>query len=93
MDDNAFQLPIELERITVPAETAFDVFSAPDTSKVDPILAQVRAHIDAFIPGRTVKTAKGRQEIKSFAFTVTKAKGAIKEAGKKVAAEALDAAE
>ncbi|MDP2358690.1 MAG: hypothetical protein Q8M31_21905 [Beijerinckiaceae bacterium] len=90
MDDNAFNLPIELDRITVPAETAFDVFSAPDTSKVDPILAQVRAHIDAFIPNRTVKTAKGRQEIKSFAYNVARAKGAIKEAGKTVAADAKE---
>jgi peptidoglycan DL-endopeptidase RipA len=90
MDDNAFSLPVELDRITVPTESAFDVFSAPDTSKIDPILANVRAHIDGFIPKRNVNTVAGRKEIASVAYKVAKAKGAIKEVGKKIAADAKE---
>lgn len=80
----------ELDLITVPAESAFDVFSALDTSKVDAILDQVRAHVDAFLPTRDLSTKTSRQEIASFAYKVSRAKTAIETVGKEVAADAKE---
>lgn len=72
--------------VTIPRADALQVYTTPGAIK--PYLDQVRAEIDAFQAlGTTVDTAKGRQSIKSFAFRITRTKGALKSIGDVLAAE------
>lgn len=69
------------ELVTLPAGDALAVFTSPDA--IDPILARVRAEIDAFVPD--ISTTKGRKEVASIAHKVAKAKTFLDDAGKKLA--------
>lgn len=72
------------ELITVPApDTALSVFST--LAGIEPYLATVRKHIDAFVPDMTTK--KGRDAIKSMAARVTRSKTALDDVGKVLVAD------
>ena len=72
------------ELVVIKNDDALAVFS--DKAKLDPILAKVRAHIDAF-EGGDVATEEGREKIKKMAFAVTKSKTALEAVGDKIAKE------
>ncbi|MDQ0505993.1 hypothetical protein [Xanthobacter agilis] len=74
---------MDLELITIEPQTALAVFTKDGA--LDPYLARVREEIDAFAPD--MSSAKGRSEIKSFAFKITKVKTHIESVGKDLAAE------
>ena len=71
------------EVVTVPRETALQVFSAEQG--LDPYLAKIRAEIESFVPD--VSTAKGRKEIASIAYKVAQSKTALDNVGKDLVAE------
>ena len=76
----------EHDIVTIPRADALKIYTTPGAIK--PYLDQVRAEVDAFQAlGTTVDTAKGRQAIKSFAFRITRAKGALKSVGDLLAAD------
>ncbi|MFG1417214.1 hypothetical protein V5F38_05295 [Xanthobacter sp. V0B-10] len=69
---------MDLELITIEPQNALSVFTTP--AALDPYLSKVRQEIDAFRPD--ISTTKGRAEIKSFAFKITKVKTYLDGAGK-----------
>lgn len=69
------------EIAVIPSETALQVFTTGNG--LDPYLHMVRAEIDAFVPD--VTTAKGRSEIASMAFRVSKIKVYLDGVGKDLA--------
>lgn len=74
--------------VAVPKQSdAMVIFSVADASGVDPLLAMIRARIDAFV-APDLKTAKGRKEIASFAHKIAQSKTALEEVGKALADEA-----
>ena len=75
---------VSTELVTVPKGDVLSVFTEPGA--VDPILARIRQEIDAFTPP-DVSTAKGRDEIKSFAFKITRSKTYLEKLGKELADE------
>lgn len=72
------------ELVTVPKGDILSVFTEPGA--IDPILARIRQEIDAFAPP-DVSTSKGRDEIKSFAFKITRSKTYLEKLGKELADE------
>jgi len=76
MTQQTDNLPITLEGIP-PAE----VFKP---SKMDEILAGIKAHVDSFVPDLTTK--KGRDEVVSLAYKVAQSKTAIDNLGKDLTA-------
>lgn len=73
--------------VSIPAGDALAVFTTE--GKIEPVLAGIRAKIDAWLPRRpAVDTAKGRDEIRAFAHRVTKSKTELEAVGKELAAEA-----
>lgn len=62
--------PDSTELVTIPVETALDVFTDP--AKLDGVLQQIRAKVDAFVPD--LSTAAGRDRVKSFAFKISQSK-------------------
>jgi hypothetical protein len=62
--------PDSTELVTIPADTALDVFTDP--AKLDGVLQQIRAKVDAFVPD--LSTAAGRDRVKSFAFKISQSK-------------------
>lgn len=83
---------IDTELVTVPeVKDALALFSAKDAKGIDTLLNQVRGKIDEFIKARpSVITASGRDEIRSFAFKVAKAKTSLEKVGKALADEQKD---
>src|ERR1700722_6819633 len=76
------------ELIAIPTpQNALVVFTSDGGKDLDPLLAEIRSHIDAFV-APSVDTKKGRDEIASFAFKVIKSKTALEKVGKTLAAEA-----
>lgn len=71
------------ELIIIEPETVFEVFTKEGGTA--PILAKVRAAIDAFVPD--MSTAKGRDEIRSMAHKVARSKSYLEEQGKRLADE------
>lgn len=72
--------------VTIPRADALKIYTTPGAIK--PYLDQIRSEVDAFQAlGTTVDTAKGRQAIKSFAFRITRTKGALKSIGDVLAAD------
>lgn len=69
------------ELVTINPTDVLTIFTTPKA--IDPILARVRAEIDAFKPD--ISTATGRKAVASMAFKVAKAKTRIEEAGKALA--------
>ena len=74
--------PIQ-ELVAVPTENALQIFT--QEGAIEPYLAMVRKHIDAFVPD--MSTADGRKDIKAFAYKVTRSKTALDAAGKKIVDE------
>lgn len=75
------------ELVIVPAkDSALAVFSTVDG--IEPYLATVRRHIDAFVPDMTTK--KGRDAIKSMAAKVARSKTALDDVGKALVADLKD---
>lgn len=66
------------ELAVIPSETALAVLT--DAERFDEFYAKVKSEVDAHVPD--LKSAKGREAIKSLAFKVTKTKTAIDAAGK-----------
>ncbi len=62
---------------------ALAVFTTPGA--IDPILADIRKRIDAFVGDVTTK--RGREEIASFAYKLARSKTFIDDAGKTLVAE------
>lgn len=83
---------IETELVVVPEiKDALAIYSTKDAKGIDPLLSHVRGKIDAFMKSRPgVETAGGRDEIRSFAFKVAKAKTALEKVGKTLADEQKD---
>lgn len=75
--------PMDVELIKIEPQNALAVFTTPNA--LDPYLAMVRKEIDAF--NSDISTAKGRAEVKSFAFKITKVKTYIDGTGKGLADE------
>lgn len=69
--------------VTIERADALAVFT--NTEKVDPILAQVRARLDAFTPD--VSTKHGRDAIASIAYSVARSKTYLDGVGKELADE------
>ena len=80
------KIPDLTELFVIEDKDALATFTTPGA--LDPILARVRKHIDAFHGDAT--TSEGRAEIKSRAFAVTKSKTALKGVGDRLAREAKD---
>lgn len=80
------KIPDLAELVLIEDKDALATFTTPGA--LDPILAHVRRHIDAF--RADASTAEGRAEIKSMAFAVTKSKTALKAIGDKLAKDAKD---
>jgi len=74
--------------ITIDRSTAFATFTSDDPAAAfAPVLAELRAIVNAWeSPG--VETADARNEIKSFAFKLTKSRTAVEAIGKELAVEA-----
>ena len=72
-----------LALITIPETRALAYFT--EENALDPILAKIKAEIDAF--QGDVSTAKGREEIRSMAFKVTRSKSYLEGVGKALSAE------
>lgn len=66
-----------------PQETALDVYSKP--GGLDPYIQQIRDAVDGLV--YDMSTAKGRDECRSDAFKVARAKTAIEKLGKEVSAK------
>lgn len=78
-----------MELVKLPEkDTALAVYSAE--KGLDPYLAKIKAEIDAFSPGADATTEKGRDEIRSFAFKVTRSKTALDGMGKDLVAGLKD---
>ena len=77
------------ELVVIPSHpaTALALFTSKDGKDLDPLLAEIRAKIDAWVCP-DVKTKKGRDEIASFSFKVIRSKTALEKVGKALAAEA-----
>ncbi len=74
----------QTELVTIPTpQTALQVFTTDDG--MAPLIARIRERAAEF--SADVSTAKGRAEIKSFAFSITKAKTELEAVGKALAAE------
>lgn len=71
------------ELIVIEKASVHDVFTKAD--KLDPIIAQIRAMVSSVVPDTT--TAKGRAEIKSRAYQVTRTKTYLDGLGKDLVAE------
>jgi hypothetical protein len=70
--------------IQLPAkEQALEVFSA--ANGIDPFLKVIRDEVDAFIPD--VSTKKGRDEIASIAYKISRSKSAIDDLGKNLVSD------
>lgn len=69
--------------VTIPEGKALEFFTAP--GRMDPILAMVRKRIDEFKPDLSTET--GRKAVASMAYSVSRAKTALEDVGKKLAAE------
>lgn len=82
----------DTELVVVPeVKDALAIYSAKDAKGIEPLLSHVRGKIDAFMKSRPgVETAGGRDEIRSFAFKVAKAKTALEKVGKTLADEQKD---
>jgi len=80
---------METELVTIPSHpgTALALFTSDGGKDLDPLLAEVREKIDAWV-APDVKTKKGRDEIASFAFKVVRSKTALEKVGKELAAQA-----
>lgn len=74
------------ELVTVPKETALQVFSAPNG--LDPYLQRIRKEIDEFKPD--VSTRKGREQVASIAHRVARSKTYLDGVGKDLVAELKD---
>lgn len=72
---------MDIELITIEPQSVLAVFTTPHA--LDPYLQKVRDEIDAF--KADASTAKGRAEIKSFAFKVTRVKTGLDRIGKDLA--------
>ncbi|WP_051460579.1 hypothetical protein [Xanthobacter sp. 126] len=70
--------PMDVELIRIEQQNALAVFTTPNA--LDPYLNMVRKEIDAFEPD--ISTAKGRADVKSFAFKITKVKTYLDGTGK-----------
>lgn len=71
MTTDTLDKPDTTELVTIPSETARDVFTDPE--KLDAVLAKIRTKIDAYeMPPLT--TAANRERVKSFAMKVVKSK-------------------
>lgn len=70
-----------------PQGQALAIFTSDEGKDLDPLLAEIREKIDAFVPP-SVDAKKGRDEIASFAFKVVRSKTALENVGKALAAEA-----
>lgn len=68
--DTATRTP-ESELVTIPSETAREVFTDP--AKLEVYLGQIRAIIDAFVMP-DLSTVSGRDKVKSFAFRIVRSK-------------------
>lgn len=74
--------------VTIDRATAFATFTSDDPAAAfAPILAELRAIVDTWRSPGTA-TAAARDEIKSFAFKITKSRTAVEAIGKELAAEA-----
>ncbi|WP_342152384.1 hypothetical protein [Methylorubrum sp. SB2] len=72
------------ELIPMPSpQTALQVFTTE--GGIDPLIARIRSEVDGFTAD--ISTAKGRAEVKSFAFRITKTKTSLEAIGKALAAE------
>jgi|CXWL01.1.fsa_nt_gi septal ring factor EnvC (AmiA/AmiB activator) len=69
--------------VTIPTADALAVFTTPE--RIDPILASIRAKIDAFTGD--LDTASGRKEIASMAYTVARSKTYLDGIGKQLVDE------
>ena len=74
---------MELEIVTIPADTALSVFTTDGA--INPYLHRARQAIDGFTSD--VGTRSGRKEIASFAARIAKYKTALEDAGKTLADE------
>ena len=74
----------QTDLITIPAQQdALQVFTTE--GGIDPLIDRIRREVDNFTAD--VSTAKGRAEVKAFAFSITKAKTSLEAVGKALAAE------
>lgn len=74
----------QAELVTIPTpQTALQVFTTE--GGIDPLIARIRQEVDGF--SADISTAKGRAEVKSFAFRITKTKTSLEAVGKALAAE------
>lgn len=74
----------QAELVAIPTpQTALQVFTTE--GGIDPLIARIRQEVDAFTAD--ISTAKGRAEVKSFAFRITKTKTSLEAVGKALAAE------
>jgi hypothetical protein len=71
--------------ITIPVETAFDIFASNDGTAIDPYLVQIRRKVDEFQP--SLKTATSRKQIASMARKVSESKVYLEAIGKALADE------
>ena len=78
------KIPDLSELIVIDDADALTTFT--DKARLEPILAKVRAHIDAFEGDASTPT--GRKQIASMAFAVTKSKTALEAIGERLAQEA-----
>lgn len=85
MEDDTIELT---DLVVIDKANALDVFAAERTPKghpIDPILEKLRAKIDAF--AGDMATAKGRDEIRSFAAKIAKSKTAMLKIGEDLTRE------
>lgn len=74
----------QTDLINIPApQDALQVFTTE--GGIDPLIDRIRREVDNFTAD--VSTAKGRAEVKAFAFSITKAKTSLEAVGKALAAE------
>jgi hypothetical protein len=83
MNDMNVSQPIGTEIIVIPEHSALAVFT--EMGAIDPLLARIRAEIDAFEPD--LSTAASRKAIASIAYKVAQSKARIDDAGKLLVAK------
>lgn len=83
MNDMIVSQPADTEIIVIPEYNALAVFT--EKGAIDPLLARIRAEIDAFKPD--LSTATSRKAIASMAYRVAQSKTRIDDAGKKLVAQ------